>query len=200
MDTAKMTDYTSTVCFTGHRPNKLAGYDEKSYNAFVDDLTELIERLYASGYRRFITGLAQGVDQLVFWAVMRAKKKHPDIRNVVYMPFRGQERRWAAKGLFSQDDYAKILRHADEVKVLEENAPTDFHGAASLLMKRNEAMCNDSSLLVAVCNSVTWRKDKGGTAACMRYWDSTKDAQFLICVPYTDNDGTLRLREPVYSM
>lgn len=186
-------DKNITVCFTGHRPNKLAGYEEAPYNAFVGDMAEVIEDLYSQGFRNFVTGLAQGVDQLVFWAVMRVKKRHADINNIVFMPFHGQESRWAKKGLFSQDDYGKILRHADMVFTCSDECPAQFHDAARLLMERNETMCDVSSLCAAICWSDNWRKDKGGTAACMRYQYGKDRNAIVQYKPYTQADGTLRL-------
>lgn len=184
-------DKNNTVCFTGHRPNKLAGYEEHNYDAFVADLTQIVLDLYGKGFRNFVTGLAQGVDQLMFWAVMRAKKTHPDIKNVVFMPFRGQELRWAKQGLFSQDDYAKILKHCDLLHVCTEERPVEYRDAARLLMNRNEDMCNVSSMCIAICMSDDWRKDKGGTAACMRYQYAKDRNGIMQCKPYMQ-DGTLR--------
>ena len=83
-----------TVCFTGKRPNKLYGYDDKEgYECLFDMLYSVCKNLYLRhGVRQFITGGAQGVDQLAFWAVQQLAQKHKDIKNIVYISFEGQER------------------------------------------------------------------------------------------------------------
>ena len=65
---------TKTVCFTEHRPKGIIAdrpYDESNrpvYQKIVDGLTVSIERLIEQGYTNFISGGAQGFDQLAFWA------------------------------------------------------------------------------------------------------------------------------------
>jgi len=83
----------STMAFTGRRPKDLVGYDAAKYDIFLPQLVNYIIMLYNNGVRKFITGGAQGFDQLVFWAVHEAKKTHNRIQSVVYVPFKGQERR-----------------------------------------------------------------------------------------------------------
>ena len=96
----------NTVCFTGRRPKDLCGYNADSYKTLVSAVLVILENLYQTqGVRRFITGGAQGFDQLAFWAVHNLRKNHPDVENILYLPFRGQESRWLAKGPFSQDEY-----------------------------------------------------------------------------------------------
>ena len=64
-----------TICFTGHRPNRLAGYNSRApYTMFVRKLKQMLVPLIRQGYTRFITGGAQGIDQLAFWAVEGLKE------------------------------------------------------------------------------------------------------------------------------
>lgn len=59
-----------TVCFTGHRANKLCGYDINKYTDFVDQLVIALEDYTLDhNITNFITGGAQGFDQLAYWAV-----------------------------------------------------------------------------------------------------------------------------------
>lgn len=74
-----------TLCFTGRRPKNLCGYNNNKYNDLVDKVTEICETFHQNGYRNFISGGAQGFDQLAFWAVLRLKKIHPDVKNIVYV-------------------------------------------------------------------------------------------------------------------
>lgn len=50
-----------TVCFTGHRPEKLTA----SKDAVIHTLENAIEQAYQDGYRIFISGMARGV---ALWA------------------------------------------------------------------------------------------------------------------------------------
>lgn len=160
-----------TLTFTGHRPDKLAGYERDAYRDFTDSLSELLyEEYYTNGYRKFITGGAQGFDQLAFWAVEKMRRTHqlPDVENVVYIPFEGQERRWKSEGTFSQADYKKMRRMSDKSVVLIPYASSRGEVVAAL-MSRNRDMVDASDRVLALCNSDTWETDSGGTAACMQY-------------------------------
>ena len=53
----------NTVIFTGPRPKKLFGYNDKeSYQKIVDALKIQVKDAYNNGARRFISGGAQGLD------------------------------------------------------------------------------------------------------------------------------------------
>lgn len=85
-------DISKTAAFTGHRPKYFFArpYDEENrpkYNQIVGQIKDEILNLYDNyGVRTFISGGAQGFDQLAFWAVHAVKQTHPDIRNLVYIP------------------------------------------------------------------------------------------------------------------
>lgn len=117
-----MTDTTKlALAFTGHRPDKLAGYEREKYRAFTDELADLLyQQYYQCGYRKFITGGAQGFDQLAFWSVEKMRRTHKldDVENIVYIPFQGQESRWKDEGCFSKNDYKKMLCAATRTQVL----------------------------------------------------------------------------------
>ena len=158
-------EMNSTVMFTGPRPKKLVGYNASNYQQFVDNMFTYICQLYDLGYRRFITGGAQGFDQLVFWAIHKAKSVHLDIQNICYIPYQGYGNRWMKTGLFSQHEFAQMLQVADNVCYI------CLERSVKALFKRNEAMCNDACLCVALYPDDTWRSvEKGsGTASCMQY-------------------------------
>lgn len=157
-----------TMCFTGHRPNKLCGYEKDTYRPMVKQLTDILDQYYAAGIRRFITGGAQGFDQLVFWATHALKSKHDDIENIVYVPFQGQERQWSKTGVFSQTEYAQMLKHADHVEYLSANTLTNKREVVHALYIRNETMVNHSDMVLALQNP--WdNNETGGTAHCVKY-------------------------------
>ena len=91
-----------SMCATGRRPKDLHGYDHDKYIPMVEATKECLREHIRNGYTRFVSGGAQGFDQIFFWAVNALKREGYNIKNVVYVPFRGQERAWKATGLFSQ--------------------------------------------------------------------------------------------------
>ena len=107
-----------TVAFTGHRPKDLCGYDMAAYSDFVHELAMYLTDLYPGKGLRVITGGAQGIDQLAFWAADLAKNRRIGITNIVYVPFRGQSSIWKATGPFSRNEYDHMLGAADEVHYL----------------------------------------------------------------------------------
>lgn len=164
---------TATVCFTGPRPKDLFGYSKDPYYPLVDFLTDLVLDLNQQGVGRFISGGAQGFDQLAFWSVNRAKTSASGITNDVYVPFPFQAVRWRDEGLFGQREYNLMLRLADTVKTLSADPdPDDFRQAVQKLHARNHAMVADSDLVVALLvegHNTDWANAKGGTAECVRH-------------------------------
>ena len=160
-------DGIPAMFFTGRRPKDLCGYETMKYKGFVCDLADMVYREFyvKLGIRRFITGGAQGFDQMAFWAVERMKTYYgcSDIQNVVFMPFEGQEARWAEKGCFSIAEYRQMVKHADMVVVVCED------NAIESMFIRNHAMCDNSCCGLALYPDDTWKENRGGTSECMRY-------------------------------
>lgn len=77
-----MTDFSTmrTICFTGPRPNKLYGYKNKEkYQKLVDCIHDFLRgfcRIESDEILTVITGGAQGIDQLAFWAANSLKKEY----------------------------------------------------------------------------------------------------------------------------
>lgn len=161
------------ICFTGPRPKGLYEYERDKYLPLLEELKKLLASLYDMGCRRVITGGAQGLDQLAFWAVNALKRKGYDFENIVYVPFRGQERRWAKEGLFSQKEYHLMLKLADEVHILSdmdinEASQRTINGA---MYNRNHKMVDDTDATIGIYPDFSWEfpETKSGTAECMRY-------------------------------
>jgi uncharacterized phage-like protein YoqJ len=153
------------LCFTGHRPKALCGYDANKYRDFVAWLTNtLYHQFYVKeGVRTFISGGAQGIDQLAFWAVEQMKRVYdiPDIKNVVFA-VKGQSTCWAEKGAFSISEYNMMLRRADYVCYVS-------GGSIAALFDRNHLMCDNADVVLGVYYDNTWTTAKGGTSECLRY-------------------------------
>jgi uncharacterized phage-like protein YoqJ len=171
-----------TICFTGHRPSKLFGYDwntqgNKNIMRRLRDL--ILETLheewnspeYTDGSQsvRFIFGGALGIDQMAFDVCC-------DVRDVysgyyefhIAVPFENQERKW-----FNPTDierYKYQLNEANKVIIVDKLEKYQLKGIAegeyhpAKLQKRNEYMVDNSDIVIAV-----WDGSKGGTANCVKY-------------------------------
>lgn len=173
------------VCFTGHRPKDLWGYQQSQsakYAALQQELMRQCGLLIKEGYNTFISGGAQGADQLAFWAVHSLKFEYPggQLKNVVYAPCRNQEKKWRTTGLFSQESYREMLERANEVYYV---ADRDFESPRDLFA-RNHAMVDNSSVLIAVYGKPEpFLTAEGGTAETMRY-ASKQGKQIIIVNPF----------------
>lgn len=135
---------------TGHRPNKIGGYNpnsplrikvrDKIYDFLVEHKPELA-----------ITGMALGVDQE--FAVICDQLHIPFIAAI---PFSGQEKRWPQD---SQEHYNDLLTLADQVEVV-----CDGGYAAYKMQKRNRWMVDKATDVLAI-----WDGTNGGTANCVAY-------------------------------
>ena len=74
-----------TVCFTGHRPEKLTQSEETVREA----LRKGIDQALAWRCTRFISGMAPGVDIWAAEEVLALKEKRPEIRLVCAVTYDG---------------------------------------------------------------------------------------------------------------
>ena len=159
-----------TCCFTGKRPKDLYGYqDIQSYVELRRGLSKLVEQLYFEGYRRFITGGAQGVDQVAFRAVYAVQLKHQGIRNNIYVPFVGQEKAWAEYGLFSQQEYHRLCALADDKINCGGHYLSDPKEVVGAFMKRNHRMVNDSHLVIGIVKQKSQLEGFSGTKEALDF-------------------------------
>lgn len=157
--------------FTGHRPKDLYGYDNQAaYQNLFNLIKETVRNLYKEGYTEFITGAAQGIDQLVFWAVHSLKREGLPIRNIVYLPFQGLERQWKKVGLFSQEEFRLMISLSYETIIITKHMVFEKNIINSSLSKRNHKMVDDTDLLVGFYHGLPFEINTGsGTAECLRY-------------------------------
>ena len=183
----------STVCFTGHRPKKLTeehcvdGFKKDFYTDFNKDLQCILQRLITEGCNHFITGGAQGIDQLVFWQLNILKSEYK-ICNSVYIPFMGQESKWLYDGLFGRNSYNDMLYYADNVVDCSTTATFDGN-YVTLMNHRNHCMIDSSDLLVAFITKEEFQNGniKGGTREAVDYANKTNKFVRYIVTDVIDN-------------
>jgi uncharacterized phage-like protein YoqJ len=152
--------FEKTLCFTGHRPNKLGGYD---YNhpenvKIIVKLKALIKRyIERRGINTFISGMALGIDMWSALIILSLKKKYPHIKLVCAIPCIEQYKKW------NKDDtkmYHEILEQADEVYYVSNEPYT-----AWCMTDRDKWMVDNTSHVIAV-----WNEDEdGGTWQTVKY-------------------------------
>lgn len=141
-----------TIAGTGHRPDKLGGYNNEAFLKLVD-IAELgiLEYVYGKEQIKVISGMALGWDQALAQATINL-----GYHLTAAVPFKGQELAWQPK---NQAYYNRILGLCDEVVYVSEPGFT-----AAKMQKRNEWMVDRCDILLAM-----WDGSDGGTANCIRY-------------------------------
>lgn len=154
-----------TCCFTGHRPNKLFGYDlsNKNYQIMAKKIKYYAKALIESnGVTRFITGGALGFDTVAFFAIESLKKDYPNIENILAIPFDGQQKAWHNK--IDIDRYDRMLKMADEIFQVENIQGYKANSIGAKLNKRNHYMVDSSDYIITCHDGTT-----GGTYNCIEY-------------------------------
>ena len=172
-ETTKKTKYR-TACIVGVRPRDLFGLDDRgAYKPLRERLEQAVDEAHrVRGIDTFVTGGAQGTDQLAFWAVhnirrVEARRGHP-IDNVVFAPYDGQSRHWRRHGSFGRDDYALMDDKATNVVTYAERTKSSPH-PNTLITRRNREMVEHASIVITV-----WPADRdvksahGSVAATIR--------------------------------
>jgi uncharacterized phage-like protein YoqJ len=136
------------VAATGHRPDKLGGFDADP---------EPLVRLVASYLLKLspdeaITGMALGFDQAFGWACYRI-----GIPFIAAVPCDGQESRWQPK---QRQAYRVLLKLARRVEVVSLGP-----FSAWKMHRRNEWMVDQSTRICALYNG----DQSGGTFGCIEY-------------------------------
>ena len=162
-----------SVCFTGHRPQKLGGWDwmnEKNLSILKELRLKVIYLIENESATNFIFGGAIGIDQMAFAVVLKLKKeKYSNIKLTIAVPFKNQWIKWR---IIDVEKYKKQLTNSDKVVYVDELINTRYSctlaGVGNYhrdkMQIRNEYMVDNSDFVVAV-----WDGTKGGTCNCVRY-------------------------------
>lgn len=147
-----------TVCFTGHRPEKLPGYGEIENQVLRVIKSMLYFQIYQAaenGYKYFVSGLARGVDLWAAEYVYDIKNRFPDIKLIGVKPFASHGESFRGEDLWS---FSNILAKADEIVCVSEEYSRDCYKI------RNQYMVDRSSRLIAVVDDF-----KSGTGQTINY-------------------------------
>ena len=140
-----------SVCFSGHRPEKL----EISENEVKKLLEQAIINSIKEGYTVFITGMARGVDIWAAEIVLKEKKIYKNIELICAVPVEGFENNRSEKERWI---YNKIISEANTVLYISS------HYNKYCFQLRNKYMVDNSSKLIAVYNGSC-----GGTRNTINY-------------------------------
>ncbi len=133
---------------TGHRPDKLGGYDIQPTMRVIDFATRMMTREDPS---QIITGMAIGWDMALAQAAINL-----NIPYHAYVPFEGQELKWP---MSTRLYYKVLLNKAEHVKICS----TGGYSKASMQL-RNQQMVDDCDVVAAL-----WNGSPGGTQNCLSY-------------------------------
>jgi uncharacterized phage-like protein YoqJ len=139
------------VAATGHRPNKLGGYDDAILGRLVG-LADMYLKTTMASATDVISGMALGWDTAVALAALDI-----GIPLTAAVPFDGQEDAWPPE---ARRRYQNIIARATKVHVVSPGGYDIWK-----LHARNEWMVDNADRMVALWDG----GEKGGTAACVRY-------------------------------
>lgn len=174
-------DRKKTVCFTGHRPEKLPGgglSDSSVVRRIKSVLYSQIADAVSAGYDTFITGMQRGVDLWAGEAVLyHASSCSEKLHLVAALPYRsmGDSFKGEDKWIFG-----RIMRAAEKTVVLSEKY-------TPVCMKdRNRFMVDNSSRLIAVMEN-----ERSGTGQTLRYAEKQGlEIHIIRPAEFLDNDDT----------
>ena len=148
---------------TGHRPDKLGGWD--NVPAFYRVVNLAVEALEENDIVGVVSGMAAGWDLALAHAAMEL-----DIHLMCAIPFEGQELRWSN---FWRQIYGEAREYATEERVLYTPNTDVYYEVAKALKDRNDWMVNyiqsKNGKILAL-----WNGSKGGTAHCIRSAERSK--------------------------
>jgi uncharacterized phage-like protein YoqJ len=175
------------ISFTGHRPDKLGGYDwNTSLNQqIMCDITEEVDNIIDSHRLtndfHVICGGALGTDQMAFHVCNKLKIYYDNLTTEIAVPYKNQPNVWKDSSdierynlQLSQADNITYVDKLERYKVTcmingEDNnkhrvfLPEDIYDIRKL-QKRNEYMADNADIVIAVYNG-----SRGGTNNMINY-------------------------------
>lgn len=157
-----MADRNKTLCFSGHRSEKLPK-GRNQFNLMMKSLIYEINKAIMDGYDTFMFGACYGFDLICAEQVLLRKQiiRHTDpvnINLIAVVPFEEQASRWKAK---DRKKYFNILSKCDEIITLS------THYQSGCYHERNRYMADNSSRLICYYDG-----SSGGTRYTIEYAES----------------------------
>lgn len=145
-----------TLAYTGHRSGRLPKQDSELYLEMCSYIEAFTVKATTAGYCHFISGFAEGVDQIAAATVIHLQRElqHTDIDLVAAVPFPGQHKRWPQKW---QAEYEDLLHYATWRETISPQYSEDVYHI------RDQWMVDNADALCAVFDG----NQKGGTWATM---------------------------------
>lgn len=140
---------------TGHRPDKLQGYDSKAeqllYNFAFHNLI-----CHLSNGDSILTGMAQGWDQAIALACHNL-----NIPFTAIIPFPNQDALWPRR---ARDDYRNLLKYATSAVLVSQGG-----FSTQKMQLRNQWIVDHSDSILAMHDG-----SHGGTYNCLQYAEGKK--------------------------
>jgi len=147
-----------TVCFSGHRPEKLPGKGDSSEKEtrFIKELiNRKIENCINEGYTRFLSGVARGIDLWAAECVLEHRCKNARIELICVKPIENQGSNFPLADRFIYD---KVIALADDVICTSQTYKKNCY------MIRNKYMIDNSGMLIAFVKNY-----RSGTGQTINY-------------------------------
>ena len=151
-------DRKTTCSFTGHRPEKLPWKDNEADPrciALKERLDEAVEEAYRGGMRHFMCGMARGADFYFCEAVLKLRRRYPDVTLEAVIPCEEQAAHWRGR---ERERYFTLVEHCDQETMVQR------HYDKGCMLRRNRYMVDRSVLLIAVYDGML-----GGTMYTLTY-------------------------------
>ena len=134
----------NSCSFSGYRPEKLpwgTREDDMRCLTVKDKLAASLERIYLSGIRHYICGMARGSDTYFCEAVLELRRKYPDVTLEAAIPCEEQAARWTEE---DRCRYFRLVAQCDYETYVSHKYTRDC------MIRRNRYMVDHSSILLAV--------------------------------------------------
>lgn len=143
------------ICGTGHRPNKLWGYDihTEPYRVLG---REIRRQLIAKDTTEVISGMALGFDTVLALVTLKLREDGYPIKLRCAVPCTNMGDKWPPDTV---KEYENILKRSDVIVYVQNKPYTE-----DCMQKRNIYMVDQSDLILAF-----WDGSRGGTKNCIQY-------------------------------
>ncbi|MCH5152254.1 MAG: DUF1273 family protein [Clostridiales bacterium] len=148
-----------TVCFTGHRSQKLPwrfNEEDERCKSMKKTLRTEIEKTIRRGFRTFLCGMALGFDMICAEMVLDLKKHYKGIEIIGALPCRTQDLQWSDN---CRARYRSILSQLDGIRCIY-----DKYIGSECMLERNRFMVDNSCVMIALFDGLS-----GGTKSTIEY-------------------------------